>query len=81
MLQCNEVTRLHASEAVRGASLRTRIAVRIHLLMCRYCRRYVRELRGLGGAVRTLHRDAVDRDHDHEAMVRRVLPQEPGSHE
>jgi len=73
MLQCNEVTRLYASDAVRTAPLRTRIALRLHLMMCRSCRRYVRELRTIGRAVRSLGRDAAAGGERHEEMVRRVL--------
>jgi len=78
MLKCNEVTRLYASDAARSASLRKRLALRIHLLMCRHCRRYVRELRAIGEAVRDLGRQAPDHDQDQEALIRRVLSEGAG---
>lgn len=53
MLACNEVTRLWASEEIRTAPLSRRLAVRIHLMMCRHCRRYVRELAAIGAAARS----------------------------
>lgn len=52
MLSCKEITRLCASEDIRRASLARRAAVRLHLLMCRHCRRYVRELSAIGVASR-----------------------------
>lgn len=52
MLTCSEVTRLVASDEVRTASLRVRVAVRVHLAMCRHCRRYRRELKAIAAAVR-----------------------------
>jgi anti-sigma factor ChrR (cupin superfamily) len=79
MLQCNEVTRLWASDAIRDTSLRTRLALRIHLMMCRYCRRYVGELRAIGGAVRGLHRQEPERDH--EELIRRVLSDRSEHHD
>lgn len=52
MPSCSEVTRLWASEDLRHISLRRRVAIRVHLLMCAHCRRYVRELRLIGSAAR-----------------------------
>ena len=52
MLACSEVTRLWATEEIRRAPLTRRLAVRMHLVMCRYCRRYVRELAMIGAAAR-----------------------------
>ena len=54
MLACKEVTRLWATEDIRRAPLMRKLAVRIHLLMCRHCRRYVRELTAIGAAARSL---------------------------
>ena len=73
MLRCKEVTRLCASEDLRGAPWRTRMAVRAHLLMCRHCRRYVRELARIGAAVRALARDEADDVGRNEELLRRVL--------
>jgi len=52
MLSCNEVTWLCASEQLRRAPLARRVATRLHLLMCKHCSRYVRELRSIGAALR-----------------------------
>ncbi len=52
MLSCSDVTRLWASDEIRRTPLRTRLAWRLHLLMCRHCRRYVRELAAIGVAAR-----------------------------
>jgi predicted anti-sigma-YlaC factor YlaD len=56
MLSCRDVTGL-ASDHLEGVlPLRSRLGMRLHLWMCAYCRRYVRQiaqvatlLRGLGG--------------------------------
>ena len=77
MLRCDEVTQLCASEDIRRAPLRRRIAVRIHLMMCSSCRRYVHEIGVIGRAVRALVRDAPDQADRNEALIRRVLPDPP----
>lgn len=73
MLRCREVVRLCASDDIGDARWRTRMAVRAHLLMCRHCSRYVRELRHIGAAVRALSRDDDDEVERNEALIRRVL--------
>lgn len=52
MLSCKDVTRLCASEDIRRAPFARRVAVRLHLLICRHCRRYARELSAIGAASR-----------------------------
>jgi len=71
MLSCKEVTTLHATEGLEHASWRTRMGARLHLLMCKHCRRYVRELARIGAAVRALY--AVTDEARDEALLRRVL--------
>lgn len=60
MLSCREVTKLMATEGVNGAPLRTRLSVRLHLGMCRHCRRYQRELTTIRDALRRSARTVVD---------------------
>lgn len=73
MLRCRDVTRLVASEEIRTAPWMTRIGVRLHLVFCRHCRRYVRELARIGAAVRDLYRDAADEPDREEAVIRAIL--------
>jgi predicted anti-sigma-YlaC factor YlaD len=56
MLSCREVTSLTASDRLAAAGFRQRLAVRVHLLMCRHCRRYARQLRAMARAARELAR-------------------------
>jgi len=44
MLSCKEATRLISASMERKLTLRQRLAVRAHLLMCRFCSRYRRQL-------------------------------------
>ncbi len=54
MLSCREVVRLVASDELASAGWRRRLAVRLHWLMCRYCRRYAVQLRAIAEATRKL---------------------------
>ena len=67
MMRCKEIARLLASDEWREASLIRRIQIRLHLWMCRDCRRYGDQLAGMGRAARELLADpakdqaAIDR--------------------
>jgi hypothetical protein len=79
MQRCKEVTRLYASDDIRSAPWRTRLGVRIHLMLCRHCRRYVRELGRIGEAVRDLVKDTSEHAGRNDALARRVLRESGGS--
>jgi predicted anti-sigma-YlaC factor YlaD len=79
MQRCDEVTRAFAREEMRGAPLRKRLSVRIHLLMCRACRRYVRELDAIGEAVRQEATAAPLSTARVEALVQEVTAERPDS--
>jgi hypothetical protein len=55
MLSCKDATRLIATDAWRAASFRGRLALGLHLAMCRYCRAYARSLRLIGETARRLY--------------------------
>ncbi len=54
MLSCKEVTQLVASDELHQAGWWRRMSVRIQLLMCHNCLRYVAQLRAIGTAARDL---------------------------
>lgn len=54
MPTCREVTRTVASGSLGEASFLQRIGFRMHVMMCRHCRRYARQIRALGMAAREL---------------------------
>ena len=76
MLKCKHVV-AKADAIVDGAPLtrRERFALRLHLLMCHHCRRYIRQLRALLG---TLPRetDALDDARTQEVLDRLNIPLE-----
>ena len=53
MLKCRDLVN-QADLLIDGAELRPgrRLALRAHLLICRHCRRYLRQLRALVGSLR-----------------------------
>lgn len=52
MLRCNQVSELIGSDRVLTAGLRTRLAVRLHLMMCDHCSAYARSLRQMAALAR-----------------------------
>ncbi len=52
MLTCREVTALASSRLDGELSLRKRLAIRVHLMMCIHCRRFQRQFRLLVEAAR-----------------------------
>ncbi len=52
MLNCKQVSKVIASDDLDGVGLGKRVAVWFHLLMCKHCRRYSRQMRAVGDATR-----------------------------
>ncbi len=52
MMSCREAAELVASDGLEGAGWGRRLGVRLHLLMCRHCRRYARQLRAIGACAK-----------------------------
>ena len=48
MLSCRAVSRLIASDEFERAPWGRRMSIRLHLLMCRHCRLYAKQLRAIG---------------------------------
>jgi hypothetical protein len=44
MLSCEEITRLYSESLERKLPFRQRLEVRLHMLMCRYCSRFRRQI-------------------------------------
>ncbi len=72
MLSCSEVSRLCASEALTSAPFLLRLRVRFHLVLCKYCARYVKELRLIGAATRDEFRRLVPDDRRLEDLARAI---------
>jgi len=59
-LSCREVSRLAAQGALEEGPLWARCLLRFHLLYCRRCRRFARELALLGHAAREWAKGLVE---------------------
>ncbi len=61
MQSCQEVAYLVASDGLERAAWHTRLLTRLHLLFCRHCRRYARQVATIGRIGReALSADPVD---------------------
>lgn len=79
MLSCREVTRKIATEELAEAGWRERMAVWMHLLICRFCRRYARQIRALGRFARQAWTPGMDDPARLERLRRNILgPSSPG---
>ena len=54
MMTCKEVSTLMSTGGLEDARWSVRLAVRLHLSMCRHCRAFKRQLEALTNAARTL---------------------------
>lgn len=59
MLTCKDASRLASKALDTPLSWRERWGLRIHLLLCTLCRRYVRELKFLSTAFRRARTDGI----------------------
>lgn len=76
MLNCREVTQ-QADRYLEGdLSRRQRFAMRLHLMLCSHCRRYVRQMRALLEAIPSIHQKATDREVE-EIMAHLHAGQQP----
>lgn len=84
MLRCREVTRTIASDELSSAGWRRRLAVRLHLFMCRHCRRYADQMREIGEAAREVLGPVASESRARERLRKSILdrwasgrPEEP----
>lgn len=57
MPTCKEISRAVASDELATASWKKRLAAKLHLLMCRHCRRYARQMQRIGEAAKDVFID------------------------
>jgi hypothetical protein len=79
MLNCREVTAKIARDEFVGAPWRTRLAMRIHLILCRHCRRYSHQLRAIGEAGREVWGPPPQPLDSSERLERQILERSLGS--
>jgi len=67
MLKCKEVSRLVTADLVGGLGFMKKLELRMHLLMCIHCRRYVEQIKAIGRGARRL---LVGKSADSEQLKR-----------
>ena len=73
MLNCKEVSRLVSSDELENAGAVKRFRARLHLLMCRECRRYAEQLRIIGTAAREKMRNLVGQKETIKRLEKAIL--------
>lgn len=73
MLNCKEVVHKLASDHLSAAGPWERFLFRLHLFMCRHCRRYQEQLRDIGSAARKLWSDPSQDRSSMERLKGRIL--------
>ena len=72
MLRCKQVTTVVAGDDLADAGPWLRLKVRLHLLMCRHCRRYAAQIRAIGDKARERFRPS-DEPPDVADLQRSIL--------
>ena len=57
MLKCKDVTALISSDELDDAGFFKRMEVRLHLLMCNHCNRYLSQIKSIGRGAKDNARD------------------------
>ncbi|MFN2355158.1 MAG: zf-HC2 domain-containing protein [Desulfopila sp.] len=52
LFNCKDISRLVSDSMDRNLSLRHRLGIRFHLMMCRYCHRFARQLKRMRQVIR-----------------------------
>lgn len=77
MPACDEVSRAAASDELTTAGWRRRLSIKFHLLICRHCRRYARQLNAIGTATRRVFGQDPLEPGSRERLRRTILKQIP----
>lgn len=70
MLSCKEVTEIATDFLEENLPWRGRFGVQVHLWMCRYCRRYLDQMRKVVRLLKRLPREPVP-----SSLLEAILPQ------
>jgi hypothetical protein len=73
MLSCRDVTQRISGDDGASDGLWTRIQLRMHLLVCRHCRRYERQMRAITRAAHELSRQTAPASESIARLRNRIL--------
>jgi hypothetical protein len=79
MLRCRDVSTLISTDTLASAPWTRRLAVRLHLAMCRHCRRFARQIELLRRSARTMGREFDAEAPELDERIRRRLSGPPPS--
>ncbi len=77
MLSCRNVTHLVATDQIEEAGWWVRLSFRLHIAMCRHCRRYVAQIKAIGEAARALAPSHPEDPETLRRLGRSILEQIP----
>ena len=82
-MNCQEFTRMFASDGLPEAGLLARLEARLHLFVCRYCRCYAAQLRTFGAWARrtwgAMGRDSGRLSELESRILKRIFEQSAGT--
>ena len=73
MIDCRNVHHLVATGRDEELGLMKRLELKLHLMMCRHCSRYVAQMRSIGEAIRRLCSERPEDAEDASHIEREVL--------
>ena len=73
MLKCKEVTGLVATGSLENIGWMKKLEIRMHLMMCVHCRRYLSQIRAIGHGAQTLVRGQEADPEQLQRMEQEVL--------
>ena len=75
MYRCSEVVRLVSTDEYLTAGPLKKLQIRLHLVMCENCKKYVRQLRALAAAIRKTSEDVSASDVERaKSHIRQQFP-------
>lgn len=81
MLSCKQVATALSSGELEGAGPHHRLSIWFHLVICKYCRAYARQIRALGDATKRLLGSESTRSEELERLEERLVERCGGSGE
>jgi hypothetical protein len=69
MLTCEEVTKLKSESMDSKISFRHKMSVKVHLIFCRWCRRYSNQLDSIRHALKTYNDKSDSYDNGPEVIL------------
>jgi len=70
MLTCKEVSELVSQTPERPLSFRERLGIKLHLMMCKLCSRFTRQMKFITKATNTfMYQPEECLDHDHATQL------------